>query len=164
MVFINMRQCCDGGQRDSTPGMRPLPLLLHICAAAADYTQLQTLITPPCVRDTGYSNVSFQKQEHPSYCGSAAGRDKNISRFEQTFPKGFKITFFFPSKCQLFCLSCCSSFFLCMGPSPMPESCVVWQRRGNDVDRRGNNNENTIKSRLHRLFGKMWRKGCRVWP
>lgn len=34
----------------------------------------------------------------------------------------------------------------------MPESCVFWQRGGNDVDRRGNNNENTIKSRLHGLL------------
>lgn len=44
----------------------------------------------------------------------------------------------------------------------MPETCVFWQRGGNDVDRRGNNNENTIKSRLHRLWQKeMWRKYCK---
>lgn len=30
----------------------------------------------------------------------------------------------------------------------MPESCVFWQGGRGDVDRRGNNNENTIKSRL----------------
>lgn len=36
----------------------------------------------------------------------------------------------------------------------MPENCVSWQRGGNDVDRRGNNNENTIKSRLHRPWFK----------
>lgn len=47
---------------------------------------------------------------------------------------------------------------LCMGPRLMPESCVFWQRGGNDVDRRGNNNENTIKSRLHRLSGKKKKK------
>lgn len=31
----------------------------------------------------------------------------------------------------------------------MPETCVFWQWEAHDVDRRGNNNENTIKSRLH---------------
>lgn len=36
----------------------------------------------------------------------------------------------------------------------MPENCVFWQRGGNDVDRRGNNNEKTIKSRLHRPWFK----------
>lgn len=34
-------------------------------------------------------------------------------------------------------------------PTLMPETCVFWQRGGADVDRRGNNNENTTKSRLH---------------
>lgn len=41
------------------------------------------------------------------------------------------------------------SLSLCMRPRLTPESCVLWQRGGDDVDRRGNNNENTIKSRLH---------------
>lgn len=58
----------------------------------------------------------------------------------------------------------------------MPENCVFWQRGGDDVDRRGNNNENTIKSRLHRPWFKgeeggdkkaledKKKKSCRVWP
>lgn len=53
------------GQPDSTPGMRPLALLLHICAAAG-YTQ--TLITPPCVRDTIQMLVSKKvrkEKKHP---------------------------------------------------------------------------------------------------
>lgn len=59
----------------------------------------------------------------------------------------------FSSECHLFSPGCCSPphlpvFSLSMGPALMPESCVFWQGARVDVDRRGNNNENTIKSRL----------------
>lgn len=47
-----------------------------------------------------------------------------------------------------------SPLFLCMGPRLMPESCVFWQGGRGDVDRRGNNNENTIKSRLRGISEK----------
>lgn len=109
-----MRQYCDRGQPDSTPGMSPLALLLHICAAAAGYTQLQTLITPPCVRDTHYSNVSFQKQDHHSFfffsvCAEGIQVEKKKDKGLSNFPKGFKAQIVFQVNVICFCLSCCFS-------------------------------------------------------
>lgn len=45
----------------------------------------------------------------------------------------------------------------------MPESCVFWQGGRGDVDRRGNNNENTIKSRLRGVSEKEREGEKKMW-
>ena len=108
-------------------------------------------------------------------------------------PKALEARKFFLVSVICFCLSCCSSLSLSLplspspslplslspslSPSPslplpvcvhgtrlLPGPCVFWHRGGGDVGRRGNNNENTIKSRLHRPSASgIEEKQKRVW-
>lgn len=143
-----MRQYCDRGQPDSTPGMRPLPFVIaYLCCSSRLHPARDVSNT---TQSQGHAQKSSQAATPALSLLSADGIHVEKGRVEAFLKAQKADQLFLLVDVICFYLSCCFSF-LCMGLRVEPESCVFWHRGGNDVDRRGNNNENTIKPRLHRI-------------